>query len=557
MSVLGATTGTVIADRYALGARIGAGGMGAVYEATHVVTGRPCAIKLMLGHTADREELRERFFRESRALAQIGSEYIVDVLDAGVDPESGVPFLVMERLHGIDLGRLIAERGALTSNETLLYLWQAALALDRTHRSAIVHRDLKASNLFLTEREDGTPLVKVLDFGVAKIMRTDATSEGGTQAVGTPMYMAPEQFRSEGRISASTDIYALGLLAYLMLVGKHYWREEREICENPYAFAAVVAGGPREVPSLRAAGCGSALPGGFDAWFARATAFHPEDRFGSATEAITALAGVLDLALPATQAMPPSLTSSGIVAPLATRDDLTADIGPMGLPANSISQSGSRDGVMAATISLPNLPSLPPPPLPPPSLPPPRDPHSATLDPATEMPLVTNATNAQLSAMRRPRRRAGVVLVLLIAAGAGVTGAVMFESAIRPPAPLNKTLARHWMVAQQLERVTAPQADNTKKATTEAEPQITESVENSTTLTPEDLGLVPPTPPADPVVTRHRPTKRPARGSNNDKAKQEVAEQPPPPSTSTSTAKPEVENPERGKSRREQMYRRD
>jgi serine/threonine-protein kinase len=555
MSVLGATTGTVIADRYALGARIGAGGMGAVYEATHVVTGRPCAIKLMLGHTADREELRERFFRESRALAQIGSEYIVDVLDAGVDPESGVPFLVMERLHGIDLGRLIAERGALTPNETLLYLWQAALALDRTHRAAIVHRDLKASNLFLTEREDGTPLVKVLDFGVAKIMRTDATSEGGTQAVGTPMYMAPEQFRSEGRISASTDIYALGLLGYLMLVGKHYWREEREICENPYAFAAVVAGGPREVPSLRAAGCGSALPEGFDGWFARATAFRPEDRFGSATEAITALAGVLDLALPATQAMPPSLTSSGIIAPLSSRDDLTADIGPMGMAANSISQPGSRDGVMAATISLPNLPSLPPPPLPPPSLPPPRDRAADTVDPATEMPLVTNATNAQLAAMRRPRRRAGVVLVLLIAAGAGVAGAVMFESAIRPPAPLNKTLARHWMVAQQLERVTAPQADDTKKSTTEADVQIAEQVENNTPLTPEDLAPIPLPPPESPV-TRHRPSKRPARASSGDKDKAPVAEPPAPPSTGTS--KPaDQENPDRVKSRREQMYRRD
>jgi eukaryotic-like serine/threonine-protein kinase len=552
MSVLGATTGTVIADRYALGARIGAGGMGAVYEATHVVTGRPCAIKLMLGHTADREELRERFFRESRALAQIGSEYIVDVLDAGVDPESGVPFLVMERLHGIDLGRLIAERGELTPNETLLYLWQAALALDRTHRAAIVHRDLKASNLFLTEREDGTPLVKVLDFGVAKIMRTDATSEGGTQAVGTPMYMAPEQFRSEGRISASTDIYALGLLAYLMLVGKHYWREEREICENPYAFAAVVAGGPREVPSLRAAGCGSALPEGFDAWFARSTSFRPEDRFGSATEAITALAAVLELALPATQAMPPSLTSSGIIAPLATRDDLTADIGPMGMAANSISQLGSRDGVMAATISLPNLP-----PLPPPSLPPPRERSAPTVDPATEMPLVTNATNAQLAAMRRPRRRAGVVLTLLFAASAGVAGAVMFESAVRPPAPLNKTLARHWMVAQQLERVTAPQADDTKKDTTEADVQIAEQVENNTPLTPEDLAPIPLPPPESPV-TRHRPSKRSSRASNNDKDKDKATVTEPPAPPSTGTSKPaDQENPDRVKSRREQMYRRD
>src|SRR5687767_8530212 len=109
MSQLGAAAGTVIAGRYSLGARIGTGGMGAVYEGTHIVTRRPCAIKLMLGHTAEREEMRTRFFRESRALAQIKSEYIVDVLDAGIDPDTHVPFLVMERLTGIDLGELVGE----------------------------------------------------------------------------------------------------------------------------------------------------------------------------------------------------------------------------------------------------------------------------------------------------------------------------------------------------------------------------------------------------------------------------------------------------------------
>jgi len=511
--------------------------MGAVYEAVHVVTGRPCAIKLMLGHTADREELRERFFRESRALAQIGSEYIVDVLDAGVDPESGVPFLVMERLHGIDLGRLIAERGALTANETLLYLWQAALALDRTHRSAIVHRDLKASNLFLTEREDGTPQIKVLDFGVAKIMRTDATSEGGTQAVGTPMYMAPEQFRSEGRISAATDIYALGLLAYLMLVGKHYWREEREICENPYAFAAVVAGGPREVPSLRAAGCGSSLPSGFDDWFAKATAFRPEDRYSSATEAITALAAVLDLAVPSVAALPPSLSSSGIIPPMPAREDLTADIGPLSASSGKLGQSGPRDG-MAATISLPNLPSLPPP-------------DRLLTDPATEMPLVTSATSAQLAAMRRPRRRAGVVLALLAMVGSGVAGAWMFESAFRPPAALNKTLARHWPVAEKLEHVKAPPAEATALGAPVDPSKLDEPQLNDKTLTPEDLVPLNPTPPERPS---HHQVRNTRRGQQSEKPP--VVETAPAPAPAPSP-KPEADDGNRGKTRREQMWKRD
>src|SRR5688572_22018880 len=125
MGELGVAAGTVIADRYAVGRRIGSGGMGAVYEGLHIVTQRPVAIKFMLGHTADRDEMRARFFRESRALAQIASEYIVDVLDAGVDPDTYVPFLVMERLNGLDLGQLVVKNGALRGEDAALYLWHA------------------------------------------------------------------------------------------------------------------------------------------------------------------------------------------------------------------------------------------------------------------------------------------------------------------------------------------------------------------------------------------------------------------------------------------------
>ena len=99
------------------------------------------------------------------------------------------------------------------------------------------------------------------------MMRLDATSEGGTQAVGTPLYMAPEQFRGKGRVSPATDIYALGMLAYLLLVGKHYWREEREACENPFAFASLAAKGRRACQ--RTALAAVLLTPAFDAWFAR------------------------------------------------------------------------------------------------------------------------------------------------------------------------------------------------------------------------------------------------------------------------------------------------
>jgi eukaryotic-like serine/threonine-protein kinase len=291
--------GEVFADRYRIVRVVASGGMGAVYEAVHTVTERRCALKVMLAHTVQREKLRERFMLESKLAAQIGSEYIVDILDAGVDEKTKSPYLVMELLEGEDLAQRLVRLGRFSPLETVTYLWHAALALDRTHRSSIVHRDLKASNLFLTHREDGSPLVKVLDFGVAKVMPMESGNEGHTQTVGTPIYMAPEQFRAGGRVSPATDIYALGMLAYTMLVGSHYWAEEHQSCENPFAFASVAVKGPKDPATVRAHREGVQLPAAFDEWFARATSRVPGERFASATEAVEELAVVLAVSMPA------------------------------------------------------------------------------------------------------------------------------------------------------------------------------------------------------------------------------------------------------------------
>lgn len=317
--------GEVFANRYRIVRELASGGMGAVYEVIHTVTERRCALKVMLSHTVEREQLRKRFMQESRLAAQIGSEYIVDVLDAGVDEETKAPYLVMELLEGEDLGQRLLRQGALAREEAVGYLWHVALALDRTHQAGIVHRDLKASNLFLTRREDGTPLVKVLDFGVAKVLTMERSGEQRTQTVGTPIYMAPEQFRAEGRISASTDIYALGMLAYTLLVGVHYWTEEHERCENPFAFASIAVHGPKEEPSLRAARERVTLPAEFDGWFFRATSRWPQDRFPSATAAVAELARSLGVEVP-----------SGTNAPtVSLLEPKSVDRGPAGalLPA--------------------------------------------------------------------------------------------------------------------------------------------------------------------------------------------------------------------------------
>ncbi|HEX4340105.1 MAG TPA: serine/threonine-protein kinase [Polyangiaceae bacterium] len=296
--------GDVFAGRYRIVRELASGGMGAVYEVVHNVTERRCALKVMLSHTVEREQLRKRFMQESRLAAQIGSEYIVDVLDAGVDEDTKAPYLVMELLEGEDLGQRLLRQGALGRDETVGYLWHVALALDRTHQAGIVHRDLKASNLFVTRREDGTALVKVLDFGVAKVLTMERSGEHRTQTVGTPIYMAPEQFRAEGRISPATDIYALGMLAYTLLVGVHYWTREHERCENPFAFASIAVHGPQDNPSARALGENVTLPPAFDDWFFRATSRWPQDRFASATAAVSELALALGVEVPVAPSLP-------------------------------------------------------------------------------------------------------------------------------------------------------------------------------------------------------------------------------------------------------------
>jgi eukaryotic-like serine/threonine-protein kinase len=290
----GIEDGAIFAGRYRVIRRLAAGAMGVVFEAVHLETDRRWALKVMLAHIIERPELRERFRLEARVTAHIASEHIVRVFDAGVDDATGLPFLVMELLHGEELGRCLRRVGRFSPAEALACLHQTALALDRTHAASIVHRDLKPGNLFLDVGADGEPRLKVLDFGVAKIVAESTTSAGATMTVGTPLYMAPEQFRGL-RVSAATDIYALGMMAYTFLVGEAYWADEKREDDNLVAFALNAVYGPQEKASERATRRGVALAEGFDAWFARATAVEPVERFATATAAVRALGDVLGI----------------------------------------------------------------------------------------------------------------------------------------------------------------------------------------------------------------------------------------------------------------------
>jgi serine/threonine-protein kinase len=305
--------GQIFANRYEVVRCIGSGGMGAVYEVIHLETERRRALKVMHAHFADSPDFRERFKREARVAAQIDSDYIVDVFDAGVDEATKMPFLAMELLRGEEISRTLRRIDRMSPPEVVSCLHQTALALDRTHKAGIVHRDLKPENLFLCERDDGPPQIKVLDFGIAKFATSAKGSAGqATNNVGTPLYMAPEQFQQGTVVTAYADIYALGLLAYTLLVGTDYWHEELERDENVFAFALIAMKAPIENASTRAMRvAGVTLSPAFDAWFKRVTAFTPEARYATATETVRELARALSVNLPAPSPTAASLQSLG------------------------------------------------------------------------------------------------------------------------------------------------------------------------------------------------------------------------------------------------------
>ncbi len=191
--------GTVANGRYHIEQMIGRGGMGTVYSVRHVNTGEELALKVLHPALAENDTAVERFRTEARAPVNIGSEHVVRVVDADVCTEIGdTPFMVMEMLRGRDLRKELKRRGALPAGEVVLYLAHAARALDKAHAKGIIHCDLKPENLYLTEREDGSPHVKVLDFGIAKLTE-DAAPEltVAGQIFGTPWFMAPEQARGD------------------------------------------------------------------------------------------------------------------------------------------------------------------------------------------------------------------------------------------------------------------------------------------------------------------------------------------------------------------------
>jgi hypothetical protein len=235
--------GARIGDRYRVESVVGRGGMGLVVAARDQRTGARVAVKLLLPHASDPASFARRALREARAAAALQSEHATRVLDAG-RLDSDLPYMVMELLEGTDFERLLAQRGKLTVCEVATCLVQASDAIAEAHARGIVHRDLKPSNLFRTQRPDGTTLIKLMDFGISKVVEGDHGALTPTpDSPGTPRYMSPEQLLSARQVDSRTDVWALGVIAFRMLTGRYPFDGET-------AAAVHIAIASNPVPSL-------------------------------------------------------------------------------------------------------------------------------------------------------------------------------------------------------------------------------------------------------------------------------------------------------------------
>ncbi len=270
--------GLVLQGTWRIARSIGRGGLGVVYEATHERLPKKAAVKVLRRELADHAEAFERFRREAEIACSIGAASIAEVYDLNFLPD-GSPYIAMELLDGEDLSVRLAARGRLSLAEALEICGQIVEALEATHRRGIIHRDLKPQNVFLCRVPDAPfgglgDRVKLLDFGISKIVGSVTNLTDSGVVMGTPHHMSPEQARGDTQlIDHRTDVYALGILLYQVLSGELPFH-----AESPYAVLLKIVNEP--APTLRSRV--PELPAALDAVLARALAKNPGERYPSA-----------------------------------------------------------------------------------------------------------------------------------------------------------------------------------------------------------------------------------------------------------------------------------
>jgi serine/threonine-protein kinase len=276
--------GTILAGKYRVERVLGQGAMGVVVEARHIALDERVALKFLLPEHATHPEASARFLREARSAAKIKSEHVARISDVGT-LETGAPYLVMDLLEGRDLAGTLEKTGVLAIPDAVDYVIQGCEALAEAHGYGIVHRDLKPANLFLSKRPDGSPIVKVLDFGIAKSRDSsgDAVDDltNPTAAVRSALYMSPEQMDPSRPVDHRTDVYALGISLYELLAGKQPFYADT----LPQLRAAILTGTPQPIREHR-----PDVPEALAAVIERAYARDAADRHPSVAELVVALA---------------------------------------------------------------------------------------------------------------------------------------------------------------------------------------------------------------------------------------------------------------------------
>ncbi len=274
--------GKVLEGKYRLDAIIGRGGMAVVFAATHLGLERQVAIKMLATEHDGRADLAARMVREAKTAGSFGHPNIVQVTDLGW--HDGTPFVVMEYLHGTTLSTLLAQRGPMPPSRAVPIVLDVLDALAAVHRRGVVHRDIKPQNVMLVRDHAGQPVVKVLDFGISKVVVDDGSLTQTGAVIGTPAHMAPEQALGEPAC-ARADLFAVGSLLYTLLVGESPYQ-----AHNSTATLARLLDGRYEPAGRRVASVGPRL----EAVLATALARRPADRFADAAAMREALLACRD-----------------------------------------------------------------------------------------------------------------------------------------------------------------------------------------------------------------------------------------------------------------------
>ena len=278
--------GSVVGNRYLILERIGSGGMGEVYKAQDVRLQRPAAVKVLRAQLSLDLESLARFSREGANASKISHQHVAQILDYG-ETEQGRPFLAMEFVPGESLKAILNREGALTPRRTTRLVGQIASALDAAHRLDVVHRDLKPENVLVCSDDAGLEHAKVVDFGISKVIRDDSQQVTSTGFVtGTREYMSPEQVTG-APIDRRSDVYALGLVSYLMLTGSLPFAGSTP----EHSMLLRLQEPPRRLRGVRP---DISWPQDIQAVFDAALARDPSDRFGSAGELAQALTEAVD-----------------------------------------------------------------------------------------------------------------------------------------------------------------------------------------------------------------------------------------------------------------------